>query len=386
MTTTQRTPATTEAVAERVRALAPSIAARAAEIEAARRLPLDLLDDLKRAGCFRLLLPTSHGGIGAGLPDAMRVLEILARADGSTGWTVMIGAGSWCDLTGLPRATFDALYGGDRDVVTAGAFNPSGSIEPVDGGYRVRGRWAFASGCEHADVIYGNCVESIVDGHPQLRAAVFSPDEVTLEDTWNVSGLRGTGSHHFHADVVVPAERTFVPLGGEPCIDDPIIHFPIVSLIGFAVACVATGIAQGALHDIVELATAKVPLLAPGPLAANPRFQYELASADTELRAARAYLYDSAARAWDIACTGGEFTLEDRARLRAASVWATTRAAAVVDFAYGAGGGTSLYAESPLQRRQRDVHAVTQHFIVKPDTLTTAGAILAGQDVDVMVF
>ena len=386
MTMTQRTPTTAAAVLDEVRALAPAIAARAAEIEAARRLPGDLMEELGRAGCWRMVLPPSHGGIGASVPEAMRAIEVLAGADASTGWTVMIGAGSWCDLAALPRATFDALYGGDRDVITAGAFNPTGSIEPVDGGYHVQGRWAFASGCEHADVFYGNCVESVVDGHPQLRAAVFVPSEVTIEDTWYVSGLRGTGSHHFHADVVIPADRTFIPLVGEPCIDDPIVHFPIPSLFGFVVASVAIGIAQGALDDIVALATAKVPLLAPAPLAANPRFQYELAHADTELRAARTYLYEMAERAWDAASNHAEFTLEQLSRLRAASVWATTRAAAVVDFAYSAGGGTSLYDDSPLQRRQRDVHAVTQHFIVRPDTLTTAGAILAGQDVDVMVF
>jgi alkylation response protein AidB-like acyl-CoA dehydrogenase len=333
-----------------------------------------------------LLLPTSHGGIGAALPDGMHVLEALARADGSTGWTVMIGAGAWVDCPALPRATFDALYGGNRDVITAGDFNPTVSIAPVDGGYHVQGRWSFASGCEHADVIYGNCIEAIVDGHPQLRAAVFAPSEVTIEDTWDVSGLRGTGSHHFHVDVVVPADRTFVPLVGAPCIDEPIVHFPIPALIGFAVASVAIGIAQGALDDIVELATTKVPLLAPSPLANNARFQYDLAAADTELAAARTYLNDMAARAWDAACGKEEFTVEHRARLRAASVWATTRATAVVDFAYGAGGGTAIYSASPLQRRHRDIHALTQHFIVRPDTLTTAGAILAGQDVDVMVF
>jgi alkylation response protein AidB-like acyl-CoA dehydrogenase len=386
MTTTARTPTTVAALFDDVQRLAPAIAARADEIEAGRRLPRDLLDELSRAGCWRMVLPPSHGGIGASLPEAMRVIEVLAGADASTGWTVMIGAGSWCDLAALPRATFDALYGGDRDVITAGAFNPTGSIEPVDGGYRVQGRWAFASGCEHADVFYGNCVESIVDGHPQLRAAVFLPSEVTIEDTWNVSGLRGTGSHHFRADVVVPADRTFIPLVGEPCIDDPIVHFPIPSLFGFVVASVAIGIAQGAIDDILALATAKVPLLASAPLATNPRFQYELAHADTELRAARTYLYEMAEHAWDVACIRADFTLGDLARLRAASVWATTRAAAVVDFAYSAGGGTSLYCTSPLQRRHRDIHALTQHFIVRPDTLTTAGAILGGQDVDIMVF
>jgi alkylation response protein AidB-like acyl-CoA dehydrogenase len=79
-------------------------------------------------------------------------------------------------------------------------------------------------------------------------------------------------------------------------------------------------------------------------------------------------------------------TLEERARIRAAAAWATDRAAAVVDIAYRSGGGSSVFADCPLQRRLRDIHAITQHFLVKRDTLTTAGAVLAGQDVDLMVF
>ena len=130
----------------------------------------------------------------------------------------------------------------------------------------------------------------------------------------------------------------------------------------------------------------KVPLLAPTPLAANPLFQHQLATADTELRAARACCTRSRHGVGDGRRPRAEFTLEQRARIRATAVWATARAVAVVDFAYHAGGGGSLYADSPLQRRLRDVHAITQHFLVKPDTLTTAGAVLAGQDIDVPVF
>ncbi|MGH9117718.1 MAG: acyl-CoA dehydrogenase family protein [Acidimicrobiales bacterium] len=192
------------------RELAPVITARAAEIEAARRVPADLLEELMAAGCFRVLLPTTHGGLGTDLPVAMRLFEALARADASVRWTVMIGASAWCDLAGLPRATFDALFAVAPDVIMAGAINPTGTIAAVDDGYRVTGRWSFASGCEHATWLYGNCVEGSVDGRPQLRVAVFSPDQVVIEDTWTVSGLSGTGSHHFRADnVFVPAARTF---------------------------------------------------------------------------------------------------------------------------------------------------------------------------------
>jgi alkylation response protein AidB-like acyl-CoA dehydrogenase len=377
---------TAQTVLDAVRDLAPAITARAPEVEAARRLPRDLLDQLIAAGCFRMLLPTSHGGLGADLM-AMRVYEQLARADGSVAWTVMIGSGSWLDLAGLPRESFDELFAPDV-VILAGAFNPTGSIEPVDGGYRVSGRWGFASGCQHATWIFGNCIEGFVDGMPKLRIAVFSPDQVTIEDTWHVSGLIGTGSHHFRADgVFVPANRTVDPLGeDEPCVDAPLLHIPPPAAFSMGIASVAAGIAQGALDDIVALAGAKVPLLAPAPLATSALFQQELARADAALRAARSLLYETADDAMAVVRGGSMLTLEQRARIRATAVWVTEQAADIVDMAYRSGGGSSIYADNMLQRRFRDIHALTQHFLVKRDTLTTAGAVLAGQDVQVLVF
>ena len=377
---------TTQQVLDAVGRLAPVIAERSAEIERGRRVPGDLRDDLISAGCFALFRPASHGGVGADLPAGLRVLESLARADASVAWIVMIGSTAWCDLTGLPRLAFDDLFASGSGIV-AGAFNPTGTIEAHDNTYRVTGRWSFASGCEDADWIYGNCIEGIVDGAPVLRIAVFSPDQIVIEDTWSVVGLAGTGSHHFHVDgVEIPAERTCVPMSEETCVDDPIVRVPIPALISLCVASVAVGIAQGAIDDIVAIATEKVPLLDHEPLAANRLFQFELGRAETALRACRALLNETAETTWSLATSGSAFTLDDRARARAAAVWATEQAATVVDTAYRLGGGTSLYRDCALQRRLRDVHALTQHFIVKRETLATCGAVFAGQDVDVFVF
>lgn len=385
MTTMYTNATTPRGVLDAVRELAPTVADRAAEVEAARRVPRDLLDELIRAGCFRLLMPTSHGGLGADLGTSVRTLESLARADASVAWTVMIGSSSWCDLAALPRATFDTVFC-RPDVIVAGVFNPSGSITAVDGGYHVRGRWSFGSGCEHADLLFGNCVEGIVDGVPQFRVALFGPDDVTIEDTWTASGLRGTGSHHFRADIVVPAERTFRPLVDEPCLDEPIVRIPPPALFSLQMAGVALGIARGARDDVLALAAHKVPLLAGAPLATNPLFQFDLATADTELRAARALLYETAESVWATAVDGAPLTLEQRAHVRAAAVWITARAVAAVETAYRSAGSSSVYADSPLQRRLRDVQTLMQHFLLRRDTLTTAGAVLAGQDIDVPVF
>jgi indole-3-acetate monooxygenase len=377
----------TAPVLEAVAELAPRLAARAAETEAGRRLALDLIDELRAAGCFRMLLPRSHGGDEVDLVTGIRVLEELARADGSAGWTVAVGSAGWLDLCHLPRASFDALYAGGP-IVSAGVIAPLGTAREVEGGYSVSGRWGFASGCEHADVLYGNCidtdeVEASSDGPPPMRVAAFAPQDVAIEDTWTVSGLCGTGSHHFAVEgVVVPADRTYALMTAEPCVDTVLTRIPLPSPYAVLFASVALGIAQGALDDVLGLAPGKVPLFAPTPLAAGPGFQEALAAADARLRAARAVLRQDAGELFATAEAGEPIALELRARVRASATWATDTATSVVDAAYRAGGGTSLYATSPLQRRLRDVHVVTQHFLLRPDTMVTAGAVLAGQDTD----
>jgi alkylation response protein AidB-like acyl-CoA dehydrogenase len=374
------------AVLEAIDALAPSLAARAAATEANGTLPADVVDDLREAGVFRLLLPTSHGGAEADLPTAMRAIAALARADGSVGWTSAIGSGAWCDMATLPRTTFDQIFA-DPGTIVAAAFAPGGTIEPVDGGYRVTGRWGFASGIRHATVLYANAVERGPAGEMHMRAAVLDPEQITLEHTWEVSGLRGTGSEHFHVDgLVVPATRTFVPLVGVPCVDTPIVRVSTPSIVGFMLASVAVGIARGALDDLGAMAGSKVPLLASGPLAADPLFCHDLAVAATDLRAAEVLLRDTADTSWTAAADGRLPAVSERAEQRAASAWATMRAASVVDAAYRLAGGSAVYAEGSLQRRWRDVHAVTQHFVLKDGTFTACGSVLVGGDPGVPVF
>ncbi|MGH9118944.1 MAG: acyl-CoA dehydrogenase family protein [Acidimicrobiales bacterium] len=375
-----------EQVLHAVKALVPEIAARADEIESTRRVPPDLLDALRAAGCFRVQLPPSHGGAGAALPDALGVFEALSRADASVGWAVAIGAGAWCDLAGLPRSTFDEMYA-DPDRLIAGVFSPSGTATAVDGGYDVTGRWSFASGCPYADWIYGNTVETAAGDEPSVRTILFRPEEVEIEDTWRVLGMRGTASHHFRADaVVVPPERTFATFSAEPCVDAVIVRIPQPSLFSLGLATVAVGAARGALDDLLALALDKVPLFASSPLAGNQAFQQELARADTGLRAARSLLVECAEEVWAAAERGAEFGWEVVARTRAAAAWSTTTAVAAAESAYRFGGGSSLWDESPLQRRLRDLNVIAQHFLVRPDTLVTAGAVLVGQEIDVPVF
>jgi alkylation response protein AidB-like acyl-CoA dehydrogenase len=207
---------------------------------------------------------------------------------------------------------------------------------------------------------------------------------VKIEDTWWVSGLRGTGSHHFAVeDVFVADDHTMSIVEPRHCVDGPLWRIPELSASTLMIGSVALGIARGAVDDIGALATGKVPAFAETALATNPLFQNQFGETEARLRAATAALYVEADTAWAKATAGTPLTPEDRARIRATATWVTQTAASIVDVAYTAGGGTSLYETSPLQRRLRDVHAVTQHFALKPDTFTLAGAVLTGQDPDI---
>jgi len=364
-----------------VRSLSPTIAARAEEIERARTLPPDLVEELAAAGCFRSVVPRSHGGDELPIDAYLTMIEELARADGSTAWTVMLGSAAPILLGHLPAASFDAVYAEGPDVIAAGTFNPKGRATPVDGGYRVSGQWPFASGCRHAARFVAHCL--VDDGRePPLRMMVLPADDVTIVDTWSTVGMCGTGSDDFAiADAFVADDWSF-SIFEPPEVDFTALRIPELCLSTMAFAAVAVGIAGGALAELGELAATKVPMFAPTPLGANPLFRNQFGEADATLRAARTLLYHEAGEAWAMAAAGAAFDDPVRARLRSSTTWIAATAARVVDVAYRAAGGTALYTGCPLQRRLRDIHTLTQHFGVKLDTFTLAGAVLAGEDVD----
>src|SRR3982074_2040902 len=141
-----------------IRELAPHVTARAAGIEARRRIPPDLVETLRSIGVFRMFVPQSDGGLELDLPTALEVIAALSRLNGSVGWTAMIGAGSAIFVPYLPRETYNQVYKNGPDVIIAASAQPAGMAEAGPGGWRINGRWPFMSGCQHADWILGFCI------------------------------------------------------------------------------------------------------------------------------------------------------------------------------------------------------------------------------------
>jgi alkylation response protein AidB-like acyl-CoA dehydrogenase len=370
-----------------VRELAPTLTARSAEIEKAGELPNDILAALKAAGCFRMFVPRSHGGLELDLVTGLEVLSELARADASTGWTMMIVSESPQLFSLLPREQFDAIYAAGPDVTGGGAFNAQGQAIVVDGGYRVTGHWNFASGCRQSDWLFGNCVVLGPDGQPrpgpaegmpETRAMVLPAREVRIEEHWDVLGLRGTGSHDILIEAFVPQQRTFDIFTGMPAVPGPSFVVPVLHY-ALHIGAVAAGIAQGAVDDLLTLArSGKRRLYARTSLIDSPVFRNRLGRAETQARAAHDALRRMGEVFWE-ACQqspGAAFALAPR--VSSTLTWVAETAAEVVTACYHAGGGASVRDSASLQRRFRDIHTLTQHAAVAEGWFTQEGSALLG--------
>jgi indole-3-acetate monooxygenase len=382
----QMTNATTRILAD-IQALAPEITARAAEIEAARRVPLDLVEKLRSIGIFRVLTPRSHGGLELEIPAAIKIMDALCRIDGSIGWITIIGMGSAIFAPLLTRKIYDQIYAKGPDMIFSGSTQPAGTAEAEDGGWRVNGRWPFASGCQHADWIFGLCIMSKdgkplrgqagEDGPPMVRRFVLPANEWQIEDTWYVAGLKGTGSHHISLeDKLIPADRFFDVVSGESCLPGP-QYQAVPQFISLVHLPAATGVAEGALDDLKQLANSgRRQQRATAPMRDLETFQLELGRIEADLRAVRAFADAQIESHWRHALAG---TLKDDALLAQgaqAATWIAAASVRIVDECFRLGGGSVLYDSSPLQRRTRDLHAAAQHAAVHLRNYENSGKLL----------
>jgi alkylation response protein AidB-like acyl-CoA dehydrogenase len=369
-------------------ALAPLIREHADEGERSRTTPAPVIDALADAGVFLAWVPRELGGLEVDFITLLDVIQEVSRADGSTGWVTMIGSSAGAFAGWFPEDGAREIYS-DRRAIMAGAVAPNGSAVPVDGGYRVTGRWAFISGCQHSSWLGGSFIHQPEGGPLVWKFAIFPRHEVRIVDTWTVSGLAGTGSHDIEVkDVFVPEARLMPVLPEvKPWPAGPLYRMPIMSVLAPVVGAVALGIARAAIDDLVELASKKTPTGGFSSLAERPLAQLEVARAEAELRSARALLHETMHNAWEKVSRGDELSIHDRALVRIAATNATRSGAAAVDRMYAAAGGSSIYTErSRLQRHFRDVHAATQHIATAAPTEQTIGRVLLGLDLDSPIF
>jgi indole-3-acetate monooxygenase len=369
---------------DEIRKLAPSIPSRAAEIEAARRMPSDLVETLKAIGIYRMFVPRSHGGMELELPTGIRVIVELAKIDGSLGWLAMIASGGALIASMLPIRKYDQVYETGPDVILAGSAQPAGTAQAATGGWRVSGRWPFASGCLQAEWMMGFCTMmkdgkplpglAGEDGPPLMRGFILPASEWRIEDTWHVAGLKGSGSHHIAiADKIVPEGNFFDIEGGVPCVPGA-LYGNVREIIPVMHSAFSVGVAEGALEELVAFAnTGRKQFRAVTAMRDSELFQAELGRAEADLRAARAFMEAQAASHWGHAQAG---TINDdalRMQSTQAAVWTASTCVRIADACFALGGGSALYDASPLQRRLRDLHAGAQHVVAQQRNYAVVG-------------
>jgi alkylation response protein AidB-like acyl-CoA dehydrogenase len=358
-----------------------------------RRLPDDLVATLVGAGFFRFTLPEALGGEDATSCQTIEVLEALAAIDASVAWNVMLGSEiNAMAAGGMDPALAREVYLDNPGVIMCGGGGP-GSTAPraerqADGSVRVWGRTTFISGCHNAHwcfmgapLMRGEEFEKDANGAPIFRLWFLPRAEWQILDTWDVAGLRGSGSHDVVADGArVPAKFVGVDLMSLPAhYPNPVFRMPVPLRLAYNKAAVALGVAKGALEAFSAIAQSKLPMLSVSTLRNRPIAQYRMGECTAQYRAVRAYLMAAMA---DV-----EAELESGAPIPSAATTQNARLACIhaanvcmhlVDALHNAAGTSGMRLDSPLERKLRDAHGCATHRWVAHPLYQDLGAILLG--------
>lgn len=351
------------------------VAERRVEFEEKRHVPSDVIAEFKQAGIYRAGVPRRFGGDALPPAEFLRLVERVSTVDGSAGWVASFGS-SAVYLAALPLDTQAELYAAGPDVAFAGGLFPVQPAQVVQDGYRVTGRWKFASGCKGADVL-GVGIKAGEDKAGRPLTAVLRPDQVKIVENWDVIGLRGTGSHDLVVDgAVVPRERTFVR-GGEPTVDEPLYRYPTVPYAAQVLAVVGLGVARAALDHVIAQGGRSGYTGAPRP-AERATYRISVGQAEAQLRSARAFFYEITEDVWATVEAGDTAAPEQAGLLRLASAHLAKTSFEVVRAAYQLAGIAAITDGSPMQRYLRDASVVPQHAFLQEGMYDGAGAVLMG--------
>lgn len=370
---------TYQGVVEAVEAIAPVIREHAAEAETGRRLSPAVMDAMRSAGLFRLMLPRSLGGLEADMATYARAVEAVSRHDSAAGWLLQAAnMGDWWGAR-LPDESAEEIHGANPDALAAAAFHPPVSAVAVDGGFRITGRRALASSIHDADWL----LLTAVAGQAAV-ATILPAGEAEVIDTWNSLGMRGTDSNDVVVqDVFVPARRTW-PLMPQ---FEPGAHYggPLYRMSAMAITSafaggLALGIARAAVEALRELVPTKVNMGSARPQSGRTVVHARLGRAEGLVRAARALLYATLDDSMRRAESGAPETLEERSLDLLAGVHAVQSAVEAVDLVYSVCGSSAVYAGSPIERHFRDIQTVRHHGFVCESRFEAVGQVMLGVD------
>ncbi|MFF8882305.1 3-hydroxy-9,10-secoandrosta-1,3,5(10)-triene-9,17-dione monooxygenase oxygenase subunit [Streptomyces flaveolus] len=386
-----------EDVLAAIRALAPTLRERAAEVETLRRVPDTSVKELEDTGFFQLLQPKAFGGRAADPLVFYSAVKEIAKACGSTGWVAsVLGIHPWHVALYDPRAQQE-VWGEDPKTRIASSYAPTGEATPVDGGFRLTGRWHFSSGCDHAQWALLGCLVPDAEGNPvDMRTFLIPRTEYRIDDVWDTVGLRGTGSNDVVVDdVYVPDHRalsfgpvTALKVPGHELNDEPLYRLPYAGVFTTTISTPIVGIAEGAFDSYVETTKRRFRVSYGQKVAEDPFAQVRIARAASDIDASWLQLTRNIGEMYDLARRGEELPLELRTRTRRDQVLATERAVAALDLLMeNAGGNAMRTGPNPVQRAWRDAHTGRGHAANDPErALLLHGQAVLGLVIDDTMF
>lgn len=344
---------------------------------------LGRLDDqaakvLRDSGVMRLLQPKRHGGFEAHPRDFAETVMRIAQLDGATGWVAgIVGVHPW-EMAMADERVQEEVWGNDQDTWIASPYAPMGVATPVDGGYTLKGRWQFSSGTDHCDWIFLGALLGDADGKPaqpvtQLHVILPRADYAIVPDTWDVVGLRGTGSKDVLVeDAFIPDYRTLryndVADGTAATragLTDPGYHVPFSCAFPLGITSAVIGICEGALAHHAQWQAGRT-LISGTQSKDDPYALYALSEAAADIAASRAALLDNVTRMYDAVAAGHRPTFAERAMGRRTQVQAAWRAVRALDEVVARSGGNAMRMDNPIQRFWRDAHTGLAHAIHVP--------------------
>jgi alkylation response protein AidB-like acyl-CoA dehydrogenase len=367
------------AILANARALDSFLREKTDEIERARQLTPPVVEALRKAGIFRMGMPRSWGGPEMTPVQQIEVIEALSRANGSVGWCSMIAGDGGFHGSMFDEEIAHKLWPG-LDLVTAGWLFPGGRMDEDGDGYRLNGKWTFASGCTHADVMLASALlydgEAPVlgdNGLPQIYTAVMPASEVKIIDTWHTTGLAATGSNDYALENhYVPRENVWA-LGSWGKREGPLYGWPgmfLANILG-----VPLGVARDAIDTATKILAEKVVLPAGTTAKDDVRVRSAIAKAEAMVGACRSYSFDVWDEFYGVFAAGEVPNRKQRAAVAGCYVFVLQTCRDAVALLYDIVGSTSIYRKCPLDRQLRDLFTATQHVLGQVKLYDNAGSL-----------
>ena len=372
-----RAPPRFDELLARAAALVPVLRERAPRAEALRRLPDETIADLHASGLFRVLQPARVGGSELPFRSLFELTAVIGEGCGSTAWVLAnLAAHHW--LLGMwhPEAQAEIWGKSPDSLISSSLIFARGRARRVPGGYRLSGRWPFSSGIDPSRWnMFGAIVADEETGASEPRMLLVPARDYAVIDTWHVIGLAGTGSKDVAVDdVFVPAYRSLSterirggPNRGSEVNPGVLYKLPAVSLFAFAIAGVSLGIARGAIDHYAQTTRTRLSAYSGKNLADFTNLQIRVAEASALADAAEAIVLRDCDEATRMTEAGIVPSLEQRARYRRDGAYAATMCTRAVDLLFTATGGGAIYAQNPIQRAFRNVHAANAHYVLSWD-------------------